>query len=110
MGRAPIPSRRVRISDDEKAKFKEMMEELVGTHGAFLLDAKLNILGKVPSTELNATIKSLSSGIYAIIFDGGVDAELVQTAERAGVQYLVGMSNNARGMPSRCAVMAMEEL
>lgn len=109
MGRAP-PPRRARVSDEEKAKFKTMMEELVGTHGAFLLDAKLNILGKVPSTELAPTIKSLNSGIYAIIFDGGVDAELVQTADRAGVQYVVGMANNTAGMPSRCAVLAMEEL
>ena len=74
---------------------------MIGTRGAFILDEKLAILGKVPVTELVGTVKSLKSGIFAIIFDGIVDKELVQVAERAGVSYLVAMdtvetSNNVQ--------------
>ena len=54
-------------------------------------DGKWEILGKVPITELQTTIKSLSSGVHAVVFDGSIDRDLVKTAERANINFLVGM-------------------
>ncbi len=78
------------ISLEEKKTFKEMSEDLIGTRGAYILDDKLNILGKVPITELQVTIKGLNSA-YAIVFDGSIDTDLVKVAEKANVQYLIAM-------------------
>lgn len=80
----------------EKAKFKEMAEDLIGTRGAYILDAKLNILGKVPVTELQSTIKSLGSGMYAVIVDGEADKDLVSSAERVNINYLVSMESKVK--------------
>ncbi|MBN1386700.1 DNA primase [Candidatus Woesearchaeota archaeon] len=85
------PVQRPRITDEEKAKFKEMLEGLIGTRGAFVLDDKLNILGKVPITELQSTLKSLNRGIYAVVMDGNIDKNLLQMAERSQVKFLVAM-------------------
>ena len=76
----------VHLSPDEKNKFRGMLEELIGTRGAYILDEKLNMLGKVPITELATTVKSMSS-VYSIVLDGQVDKELVETAEKAKVSY-----------------------
>jgi len=85
-----------KIKPEEKKQFSKMLEDLIGTRGAYVLDTKLNILGKVPLSELVSTIKSLGSGVYAVVFDGIVENELVVTAEKTGVKYLVAMSSKAR--------------
>ncbi|MBW2983089.1 DNA primase [Candidatus Woesearchaeota archaeon] len=83
-------------SDKEKERFNAMLEDLIGTRGAYILDEKLNILGKVPVSELQSTVKSLSSGIYAVIFDGNIDKDLIQVCERADVNFLIGMDAKSK--------------
>jgi DNA primase len=91
------PPRAPQIADAEKKTFKKMLEDLIGTKGAYILDAKLNILGKVPIPELTTTLKSLSSGVYAIVMDGVVDKEMVEAAERSNAKYLIGTEAKSRG-------------
>ncbi|MCD4666703.1 DNA primase [archaeon] len=84
-----------KLSSAETKKFKELQEDLVGTRGAYLLDEKLNVLGKVPTSELISTIKNVGS-VYAIIFDGVVDRDVAVAAERSNVKYLVGNTSRIR--------------
>jgi DNA primase len=98
--RAPLPAARPAsptAGSDDKKTFGKMLEDLIGTRGAYILDNKLNILGKVPSSELPATIKSLNSGIHAIVFDGLVEDELLEIAENTGVKYLIAMGSKVKG-------------
>ena len=97
------------LTTDEKKKFSEMLDDLIGTRGAYILDEKLNILGKVPTTELQITIKSLKSGVFAIILDGAVDRNLVKTAEDASVHYLVAMDAKSAG-PSNVQILTGDNL
>ena len=84
------------ISPEEKKKLKQTMEDLFGTRGACIFDQNLNILGKVPISELNTTIKSLKGGIYALTLDGTVDLELLKLSERLGIKFLIGTSSKVR--------------
>jgi DNA primase len=84
-------------TDVEKEAFMKMLEDLIGSRGAYILDKKLTILGKIPISELENTIKSLANTIYAVVFDGDIDKELLTTSEKSGVTYLVGMSCNVKG-------------
>jgi len=95
---------------EESKKFKEMLENLVVTRGAYILDEKVNILGKVSITELQTTIKSLSSGIYAVVFDGGIDKDLVSTAERANVKYLIAMETKFLQESTRVQLLTVNDL
>ncbi len=88
-------SREKRLTPAEKKIFKETLEVLFGTKGACIFDQKLNVLGKVPLSELSSTVKSLNGGIYAIALDGEVDTELVQLAERYGITHVVGTTSKA---------------
>src|SRR3989344_353921 len=89
---APV-AREKRLSPAEKKIFKETLEALFGTKGACIFDQKLNVLGKVPLSELSSTVKSLNGGIYAIALDGEVDMELVSLAERYGITHVVGTTS-----------------
>jgi DNA primase len=85
-----------RIGDTEKKKLGEMLESLIGTRGACVLDEKLEVLGKVPFTELAGTLKSLSGGVFAVVFDGVVDQELVSVADQSRVKVIVAMDSSAK--------------
>ncbi len=108
--RRPEPSRQVKISAEEKKTFKDMLEDLIGTRGAYVLDTKLNILGKVPITELQTTIKSLKSGVHAIVFDGTIDRGLIKVAERTAVKYIVAMDSKIKPSDTRITVLTSNDL
>jgi DNA primase len=97
------------LSPENKQKFKEMLENLIGTRGAQVLDQKLSTLGKVPISELATTLKSLNNA-YAVIFDGIVDKDLAKAAESVNVKYLVGMDSKIKSNESRCSVLTVAEL
>ncbi len=90
--RRPVFQRRSTLSFQQREEFKKMLEDLIGTRGAYLLDQSLNILGKVPISELASTIKSLNS-VFAVIFDGEIDNSMVEVADRSNVKYLVAMDS-----------------
>jgi DNA primase len=96
------------ISAEHQANFKKMLGDLVGTRGAYLLDEEMNILGKVPITEIVPTLNSLNSGVFAIIFDGVVDSEITSVAERTNVQYVIGMDSKVSS--SRIKILTQKQL
>ncbi|OYT31772.1 DNA primase [Candidatus Woesearchaeota archaeon] len=93
--------RQVQLKPEEKKKFGEMLESLIGTRGAYLLDDKLAVLGKVPFTELNTTLKSLNKGVYAVIFDGVIDKHLIDTAEKTTVKHIIAMDTKVKPTDTR---------
>ncbi len=96
------------ISDDERNKFSDMLERLIGTRGAYILDQNLSILGKVPNSELVSTLKSLNSGVYAVVFDGICDKMLIDAAETSHVKHIVSMDTKIRD--GRVNVLTAAEL
>jgi DNA primase len=84
------------LNAEEKKRFGSMLENLIGTRGAYLLDNKMNVLGKVPFTELGSTLKSLNSGVYAVVFDGAADKDITDVAEKAGVKHVVAMDSRVK--------------
>ncbi len=102
-------SKRIFATSEQKQKFREMLENLIGTRGAQVLDQKLATLGKVPISELATTIKSLNNA-YAVIFDGIVDRELAKAAESANVKFLVGMDSKIRPSDTRVQILTVKEI
>ena len=105
---SPKPVKNEGPSANEKSKFKEVADDLVGTRGACIFDGKLNILGKVPMTELATTIKSLGGGIHAIVLDGEVSEDLSKVAEGLKVEYLVGTKSSVKS--SKIKILTEKEL
>ena len=105
----PRFQKRTELLPNESKVFKEMLENLIGTRGAQILDDKLSILGKVPVSELQTTLKSLNN-IYAIVFDGIIDRDLAKTAERSNVKYLVGMDSKVRQAETTVEIVTISSL
>ncbi|MFH1237579.1 MAG: DNA primase DnaG [Candidatus Aenigmatarchaeota archaeon] len=82
--------RKVMITDEQKKNFKKTLDELIGTRAACIFDSSFNLLGKVPTKELQNTLKTLDNP-YAVIFDGKVDYRLDMIARKKGVKFLIGM-------------------
>lgn len=89
--------------------FKRMLDDLIGTRGAYILDESSNILGKVPATELSSTLGSLQSGVHAVVLDGDVTREILTVAERSHVKYLVGRKSDV-GNGGRVQVVTPQDL
>ena len=107
---SPFQQRQQRILDkNEKSEdFKRLLEDLVGTRGAYILDEHLSILGKVPVTELSSTLNSLKSGMFAVVLDGVITRDLTVIAEKAKIQYLIG--RDSRVTNSRVNVLTQKQL
>ena len=101
--------RRTQLTTKQKADFRKMLEDLIGTRGAYLLDQNLSVLGKVPIGELTTTIKNLNS-VFAVIFDGEINSEFVDAAEGANVKYLIGMNSRINPKDTRIEVLTDVDL
>ena len=97
-----------KLNPEEKKRFGSMLENLIGTRGAYLLDNKMNVLGKVPFTELGSTLKTLNSGVYAVVFDGAADKDIADVAEKAGVKHIVAMDSKVKDAAAVNVVTAAE--
>ncbi len=109
--RPPRADRKVSVlSDEHKKKFSEILEGLVGTRGACLIDDSMNVMGKVPLSELSNTLESLKSGIYAVICDGKVDDKVVEAADKSHVKHLVAMESAADARRARVNIVTAAEM
>lgn len=105
------PVERSILAANEKAKFRSILDDLTGTRGAFILDNSLNVMGKVPSSELNATIQNVGTGVFAVILDGVVDKDLIRAAEQARIKYIIGTDTKAaKHVETRVNVIGDDEL
>ncbi len=94
---APVMMQKTtRAAKPEIDNYKKMLDDLMGTKGAYLIDESANILGKVPTSELQGTVRSMNSGIHAIVFDGSVTKEIAEVAEKARVKYLIAVDSKIK--------------
>jgi hypothetical protein len=96
-GPAKQPVRKVmpKLSDQQKERFRQILEDLIGTRAAVILDEKLDVLGKVPIAELSSTIKNIE-GVYAVVFDGELDDNLLEAAEKSNLSAVVAMDSGGK--------------
>ena len=93
---APAAARpALRLHPEIEKQFKKMLEELIGTRGAYLLDKDMNILGKVPTKELKNVISNLPD-VESIIMDEQVTPDMVKFIEATNVTHIVAMSSIAQ--------------
>jgi len=100
---------KITVTKAQKDAFKQMLEDLIGTRGAYIVDQKMNILGKVPTIELASTLKSLKS-VFAVIFDGTITNDIVNIAERTNIQYIVAMNSKVDPGSSKVGILTSNSL
>ncbi len=93
--REPAKKKRQFSIDPEKTKkFKGVLEDLIGTRAACLLNQEMDILGKVPVKEMGSAIRQVNAKV--LIFDGDVDQKLIDHCSRNGIEWIVAMKISGR--------------
>ncbi len=106
----PLPTiKKTQVSNEEKNKFRSMLEDLIGTKGAEVLDNKFAILVKTPINELKTSLKGISNA-YAVIFDGSIDGDIVKIAEELNIKFLVGMDSKVRQSESTTILLTVNDI
>ena len=82
----------------------------MGTRGAYILDEEQNVLGKVPTSELNTTVKNLKTGINTIVFDGVVNRDLIKIAERSEIKNIIAMDSKIPRTQTKIKILTKENL
>ncbi len=98
-----------KLSNNEYKKYKDLLDDLVGTRGAYLLDDKLNILGKVPVIELVNNVKELKN-VHSVVMDGIIDRILVNNFENLDLKYLVAMHSKIRQQETKLGILTGGDL
>lgn len=106
--RPQLSRKKARISPKELEVYKEILDGLVGTRGAYILDEGLNILGKVPISEVS-TIKNLGSDVHAIVFDGIISRDVVRVAERMNTKHLVAMDSKVSPQQTKISLLTKKD-
>ena len=105
----PTPAARRVLNTKEQDMLSDMLGDLIGTRGAYLLDEKLGLLGKVPVTELSGTLKSMTDRVFALVMDGIMDKDMLSVCEKANVQYAVAMDSNVQST-GRTQVLTSDDI
>ncbi len=71
------------LSEEDKAKLKEISEANEGTEKAILLDGSLNEIKKVSVKSLNGTLRRTKEDALILVIDGTVTSSTISAAEEA---------------------------
>ena len=100
---APIP-------ETLSTKVKEIYPTLNGTLEAIILDGNLNIVDRIPVSDLYQKLESAKDATY-IIFDGIVTQRLVNMASKIGLKALIGhRTGEVHDVPSDMIIDTFKEL
>lgn len=99
--------RKPSLGVDVAKQFSKMLEELVGTRGAYLLDGDLNILGKVPVKELSATLKNLPE-VHTIVMNGTINSDIIRIVEGSRARQIV--ASEAKATSRRLRIFTAQDL
>ncbi len=86
---APAQRQAVEIPSELKEKTSALINEIIGTRGAFLINEKFEIIGKIPYKEVEAAILNIEN-VFMLVLDGAITDEIVKSAEESEVKYVVG--------------------
>jgi DNA primase len=82
----------------EPSKYKNLLNDLYGTRGAYLLDEKNEVLAKIPLTELSNALAEVKK-VETVVLDGIIDEKVVVLCEKKKIKNVV--SRNIKSSSSK---------
>ena len=78
------------LNEDTEKLLTKLIEDLVGTRAAYLVDKNGEVITKVPLSELGDVINDFS-GVFALVVDGKINQTLVDVAKRRGIEVVAAI-------------------
>ena len=95
--------------DENSSKFlTRLLEDLVGTRAAYLVDQDQQVMTKMPLSELSEMINDFA-GVYAIAIDGKISQPLVDLAKKRGIGIVAGMGFKEHVDAGRVKMFVVEQ-
>lgn len=85
----PKEVKKIEVSEEDKAKLKELSKANQGTEKAILLDENLEEMKSVPAKSLSGALRRVRKSPSVIIIDGIATNGVISAAEEAGCQVIV---------------------
>lgn len=96
-----------KIDDKVRKQFSERLEQLVGTRAVHVLDEDFDAQNRLPLEKI--TENDIES-CKAVVLDGEVDQDIVNVAEDAEADFVVGMKRSGRANSSSLKILTREEV
>lgn len=81
------------IEEEKKEFLANLLDDLTGSKAAYLLDKNLDVIGKIPLSEMSVMAsesKDFFKNIYGIVIDGKINQLIVDLALQNKIHLLVG--------------------
>ncbi len=95
------------LADDVSKFLTKLLEDLIGTRAAYLVDKNQEIMTKVPLSELAEVINDFS-GVFALVVDGKINQPLVDLAKKRGIEVVAGTGFKERVDSGRIKLFTIE--
>ncbi len=96
-------------NNENKKLFAKLLEEIVGTRAAYIVNEKGQTMAKAPLSELQNLMMNYSN-IYAIVFDGRVDQAIINLSKQKNIRYIVCMGYQERVSTHGIKIYTMKDL
>ncbi len=97
----------VEVPQEIKEKVTPLINDIIGTRGAFLVNEKFDILGRIPYKGVEDAILNLEN-IYMLILDGIITDEIAKAAEESEIKYIIG--SKVLGASSTVKLISYEDI
>jgi len=99
----------VEVEEDKRGLFGDLLEDLIGTRAAYLVDMKMQIISKVPLSEMSVLISDFKD-IYALILDSKINQAVVDLALQHKIKFLVGTGYRESVRSQGLKILTMDDL
>ena len=97
------------IDSETTEFFNRLLEDLVGTRAAYLVDKQKQVVSKIPIPELAQMINDFKN-VYAIVLDGKITQSLVDIARKRAISVVAGMGFKERVDGGIVKLIVMENM
>jgi len=105
------PRKKEQIPPHNAKLFLQKLDELLGTHAAYLLGRNMKIISKVPLSELGeGEMIGDFRNVHTIIFDGKINQMIVDLALQWKVKCLVARDYKESVKPGRLTILTSKDL
>jgi DNA primase len=96
------------VDDRTKNFLSSLLDDLIGTRAAYVVDKELQIVSKVPISEIGDIVGNYNN-IFAIVFDGKINQSIIDVSKQHGIKFLVGMGFKEHVDSEGISVLTMKD-
>ncbi len=88
------------LPQEVKEKSPSLINDIIGTRGAFLVNNKFEIMGRIPYKEVEVSILNIEN-IYMLVLDGAITDEIAKSADEGEIKFVIGSRVSGSSKSSR---------